>query len=133
VLAMSTLSQLDSAGIEQLKVSRVATDVIGSKTDYSQDLKFSEAMAKKVYYGPVYFFLPEPKPGQETTSTSALYDPFACNVTVGLFDEIRSSTGGPPTLRPEGCYLAIKFSLDRIWRGVFPNRRWNACVNELAS
>ena len=46
-------------------MSRVATDVIGSKTDYSQDLKFSEAMAKKVYYGPVYFFLPEPKPGQE--------------------------------------------------------------------
>jgi hypothetical protein len=23
--------------------------------------------------------------------------------------------------------------MDRIWRGVFPNHRWNACVNELAS
>ena len=65
VPAVTALSQLDLAGIEQLKVLRVATDVTGSKTDYSQDLKFSEAMAKKVYYGPVYFFLPEPKPGQE--------------------------------------------------------------------
>ena len=30
-------------------------DVIGSGTDYSNDPKFTEAVAHKVYYGPVYF------------------------------------------------------------------------------
>ena len=30
-------------------------DVIGSQTDYSQDPRFTEAVAHKVYYGPVYF------------------------------------------------------------------------------
>src|SRR5262249_7225173 len=40
---------------EQLKVSRLAMDVIGSQIDYSQDPRFTEAVAKKVYYGAVYF------------------------------------------------------------------------------
>src|SRR3954471_3196565 len=30
-------------------------DVVGSQADYSQEPKFTEAVAKKVYYGPVYF------------------------------------------------------------------------------
>jgi len=30
-------------------------DVIGSQTDFSRESKFTEAVAKKVYYGPVYF------------------------------------------------------------------------------
>jgi hypothetical protein len=30
-------------------------DVIGSLIDYSHEAKFTEAVAKKVYYGPVYF------------------------------------------------------------------------------
>src|SRR5205807_2741217 len=47
--------QLDSRGREQLRVSRLAMDVVGSQTDYSQDPKFTEAVANKVYYGPVYF------------------------------------------------------------------------------
>jgi len=55
VAAITTLSQLDPAGMEQVKVSRLTTDVAASKTDYSQDPKFTEAVAKKVYYGPVYF------------------------------------------------------------------------------
>jgi hypothetical protein len=54
VPAITELAQLDSAGIEQLKVSRLAMDVVGNKTDFSQDPKFTEAVAKKVYYGPVY-------------------------------------------------------------------------------
>jgi hypothetical protein len=65
VPAITELAQIDSAGIEQLKVSRRSVDVVAAKTDYLQDPKFTEAMAKKVYYGPVYFFLREPKPGQE--------------------------------------------------------------------
>ena len=55
VPAITELAQLDSSGKEQLRVSRLAMDVVGSQTDYSQDPKFTEAVAKKEYYGPVYF------------------------------------------------------------------------------
>ncbi|MGD9924711.1 MAG: cache domain-containing protein, partial [Pseudorhodoplanes sp.] len=55
VPAITELSQLDATGKERLRVSRLAMDVIGSNTDYSQDPKFKEAVAHKVYYGPVYF------------------------------------------------------------------------------
>jgi signal transduction histidine kinase len=55
VPAITELAQLDSSGKEQLRVSRLAMDVVGSQTDLSQDPKFTEAVAHKVYYGPVYF------------------------------------------------------------------------------
>jgi signal transduction histidine kinase len=55
VPAITELAQLDSAGREQLRVSRLAMDVVGSNTDYSKDPKFTEAVAHKIYYGPVYF------------------------------------------------------------------------------
>src|SRR6202790_1680988 len=55
VPAITELAQLDSAGKEQLRVSRLAMDVVGSQTDLSQDPKFTEAVAHKFYYGPVYF------------------------------------------------------------------------------
>jgi hypothetical protein len=54
VPAIGELAQLDSTGKEQLRVSRLAMDVL-APTDYSRDPKFTEAMAKRVYYGPVYF------------------------------------------------------------------------------
>jgi hypothetical protein len=60
VPAITELAQLDGAGIEQLKVSRLAINVVASKQDFSQDPKFTEAMAKKVYYGPVYLRSPSP-------------------------------------------------------------------------
>src|SRR5262249_40995745 len=34
---------------------RLAMDVVGSKTDFSKEPKFVGAVARKVYYGPVYF------------------------------------------------------------------------------
>src|SRR5262252_4145374 len=55
VPAITELSQLDSTGKEQLRVSRLAMDVVASQTDFSKEPKFTEAVAKKVYYGPVYF------------------------------------------------------------------------------
>lgn len=55
VPAITELAQLDSTGKEQVRVSRLAMDVVGSQIDFSQDPKFTEAVAKKVYYGPVYF------------------------------------------------------------------------------
>ncbi|HMH60831.1 MAG TPA: cache domain-containing protein, partial [Bradyrhizobium sp.] len=55
VPAITELAQLDSTGKEQLKVSRLAMDVVASQGDMSAEPKFAEAVAKKVYYGPVYF------------------------------------------------------------------------------
>jgi two-component system, NtrC family, sensor kinase len=52
---ITELSHLDPAGREQLRISRLAMDVVGSKTDYSQDPKFREAKAGRTYFGPVYF------------------------------------------------------------------------------
>ena len=52
--AITELSQLDAEGKEFLKVSRLAMDVVGSGTDYSKEAKFTETVAKKIYYGPVY-------------------------------------------------------------------------------
>lgn len=58
VPAITELAQLDNSGHEELRVSRQAMDVTTHKTDYSQDPKFTEAMAKGVYYGLVYFRRP---------------------------------------------------------------------------
>src|SRR5216684_2677028 len=55
VPAITELAQLDSTGKERLRVSRLAMDVVDSGLDLSKDPKFSEAVAHKVYYGPVYF------------------------------------------------------------------------------
>jgi hypothetical protein len=54
VPAVTELAQLDSSGKEQLRVSRLSMDAVGSQTDFSKEPKFTEAVAKKVYYGPVY-------------------------------------------------------------------------------
>ena len=51
---ITELSLLDPQGKEFLKVSRLAMDVVGSGTDYSKEPKFTEAIARKIYYGPVY-------------------------------------------------------------------------------
>jgi signal transduction histidine kinase len=63
VLAVTESSYLDARGREQLRVSRLAMDVIGGDTDYSQDPRFtvprSGASAQppvaRPYYSPVYF------------------------------------------------------------------------------
>jgi signal transduction histidine kinase/HAMP domain-containing protein len=52
---ITELSHLDPAGREQLRISRLAMDVVGSQTDYSPDPKFREAKAGRTYFGPVYF------------------------------------------------------------------------------
>src|SRR6516165_5220011 len=55
VPAITELAEVDSSGHEQLKVSRLAMEVVGSGTDMSKEPAFTEAVAHKVYYGPVYF------------------------------------------------------------------------------
>ena len=55
VPAITELAQVDANGKEQLRVSRLAMDVVGSGLDLSKEPKFTEAVKNKVYYGPVYF------------------------------------------------------------------------------
>ena len=55
VPAITELSQVDASGKEQLRVSRLAMDVVGSGLDLSKEPKFTEAVKNKIYYGPVYF------------------------------------------------------------------------------
>jgi signal transduction histidine kinase len=55
VPAITELAQVDSTGKERLRISRLDRDVVDSGLDLSQDPKFTEAVAHKVYYGPVYF------------------------------------------------------------------------------
>ena len=55
VPAITELAQVDASGKEQLRVSRLAMDVVGSGLDLSKEPKFTDAVKNKVYYGPVYF------------------------------------------------------------------------------
>ena len=55
VPAITELVQLDRQGREQLKVSRITMDVVGGGTDLSKEPAFVEAMAHRVWFGPVYF------------------------------------------------------------------------------
>ena len=49
-------AQLDASGKERLRVSRLAMDVVGERDRlFPKEPKFTEAVARKVYYGPVYF------------------------------------------------------------------------------
>ena len=57
VPAITELAQLDASGKERLRVSRLAMDVVASGTDFSKEPKLTEAVARKVYYGPVCFRL----------------------------------------------------------------------------
>jgi signal transduction histidine kinase/CheY-like chemotaxis protein len=55
VPAITELAQLDASGREQVRVSRLAPDVIGSGKSFASDPAFITAMASKVYFGPVVF------------------------------------------------------------------------------
>ena len=55
VPAITELAEINSTGHEQLRVSRLAMEVVGSGNDVSKEPAFTEAVAHKVYYGPVYF------------------------------------------------------------------------------
>src|SRR5262249_39754213 len=54
VPAITELAQLDATGKERLHVSRLAMDVVDSETDFATAPQFTEAVAHKVYYGPVF-------------------------------------------------------------------------------
>src|SRR5438067_5290800 len=49
VPAITELARLDPSGHEEVRISRVSQDVIGSQTDYPQHPKFVEAMTNRHY------------------------------------------------------------------------------------
>jgi hypothetical protein len=55
VQAITEVSLLDASGKEQLRVSRLAMDLAGSKEDYSKGPRFTQSVAGKTYFSPVYF------------------------------------------------------------------------------
>ena len=68
VPAITDLATLDAEGKEQLRISRLAMDVVGSGADFSNDPRFTEAVARRTacdrvpssctssaYHGPVTF------------------------------------------------------------------------------
>ncbi|HYI84247.1 MAG TPA: ATP-binding protein [Acetobacteraceae bacterium] len=46
---------VDGSGREQLRLSRLEPDVVGSGADLSADPRFARTVADRVWYGPVYF------------------------------------------------------------------------------
>jgi signal transduction histidine kinase len=53
--AITEISYLDRSGKEQLKLSRLEPDAIGSQKDFSTEDKFQKAVAQRVWFSPVYF------------------------------------------------------------------------------
>lgn len=53
--AITEVAYLDPSGREQLRVSRLEPDVVGSGKDFSTAPRFTRALAEKVWFGPVYF------------------------------------------------------------------------------
>ncbi len=53
--AVTEALYIDGQGREQLRLSRLEPDVVGSGADLSSDPRFARAVADKVWYGPVYF------------------------------------------------------------------------------
>ncbi|MFT5111538.1 MAG: two-component system NtrC family sensor kinase [Parasphingorhabdus sp.] len=53
--AITELIYIDRSGHEQLKISRLDPDSIGSNIDFSDDPRFVGSIRDKIYYGPVTF------------------------------------------------------------------------------
>jgi signal transduction histidine kinase/CheY-like chemotaxis protein len=55
VPSITEISMLDAKGRENLRVSRVSLDTIGSNADFSNTPSFNEARSGQTYFSPVYF------------------------------------------------------------------------------
>ena len=54
VPAIDEIMQIDGNGRELVRITRFATEAIAG-TDYSNDPRFTQALAKRVWIGPIYF------------------------------------------------------------------------------
>ena len=110
VPAITELAEIDFAGHEQLKVSRLAMEVVGSGNDVSKDPAFIEAVAHKVYHGPVYF----------RREFRAVYDAVACGNAARYWREHRP--GQPET----HLGRTLQDQIRRAWTRICSRRRWPA-------
>ena len=55
VPAITEVTEIDADGREQLRLSRLEMDTLGSGQDRSKDPRFVQAREGKTYFGPVYF------------------------------------------------------------------------------
>ena len=62
--AITELTHVGADGKESLFVSRLAMDKVGRGTDFANDVRFTEAMKRQTYVGPVHF----PKPAEPYVS-----------------------------------------------------------------
>ena len=62
--AITELTHIGADGKETLFVSRLAMDKVGRGTDFANDVRFTEAMKRQTYVGPVHFL----KPGEPYVS-----------------------------------------------------------------
>jgi signal transduction histidine kinase len=53
--AITEISYLDPEGREQLRISRLAMDMVGGGTSFSREPKFLEPKAGRIFHGSVYF------------------------------------------------------------------------------
>jgi signal transduction histidine kinase len=53
--AVTAIRYLDPSGLEQLHVSRLGLDAVGSKADFSRDSNFLKVEPGNTYFSPVYF------------------------------------------------------------------------------
>ncbi len=53
--AITEIAYIDAMGREQLRVSRLSIDAVGSGKDYTSDPKFNKARTDGRYFSPVYF------------------------------------------------------------------------------
>ena len=56
--AITELTHIGADGKETLFVSRLAMDRVGRGTDFANDVRFTEAMKRQTYVGPVHFLKP---------------------------------------------------------------------------
>ena len=77
VPAITDVSWLDPSGREQLRMSRLTMDVVGSGLDQSREPKFVHARAGKTYFSPISF-----RKESEPYLTMAMAGPGASGVTV---------------------------------------------------
>ena len=55
VPALTDISYIDNFGEEQVRVSRIALDVVGSHTSHLRHLDIPAPGSEEVYFSPVYF------------------------------------------------------------------------------
>ena len=80
VPSVSQLTLLDGYGHEQLRLSRTSI-AIGSQTDFSRDMKFTETLTRTISFAPVFF-----RGTQPLMSISLAHSGFNAGVTVADID-----------------------------------------------